>query len=138
MKRGVVCTTLAVILAAFVFAGEVKEIKGTVTSVSDDAFVIIDSAGKHWRFAVDSKKTEFVAKGSSQKIDKLRVGGEPAALGELLPERSAVQVTYAEKGGRLVAERIALAGTGGGGDPCYPPKCKCKDGTCDKKCCKTK
>jgi hypothetical protein len=26
-------------------------------------------------------------------------------------------------------------GTGGGGDPCYLPKCKCSDGSCSEECC---
>jgi outer membrane protein OmpA-like peptidoglycan-associated protein len=42
--------------------------------------------------------------------------------------------------GREANRRIVLValngGTGGGGDPCYEPECKCTDGSCSTDCCR--
>jgi hypothetical protein len=130
--------TPAVILAALVFAGQAKEVKeasGTVKSLSDATIVVTDKAGKDWTFTIDSKETVFVTKHARYKIDDLNVGGQKASVSNFLSEGNTVAVKYSEKGNKWLAEKVS---TGGGGDPCYPPKCKCRDGGCETKCCGNK
>jgi hypothetical protein len=78
MMRRVAGVTLALLVAGFVFAGDVKEMTGTVKAVSGGTFTVTDSAAKDWTFAVDSKETLVVAKGGSHKMDK-RMASRPSS-----------------------------------------------------------
>ena len=104
--RKVAGVTLALLVAGFVFAGEAKEVTGTVKSVTGGTFVVTDSAAKDWTFAVDPKETLVVAKGGHHKMDKLKADGKPAVIGEFVAEKDKVVVKYGEKESKLIAKEI--------------------------------
>jgi len=104
--RKVAGVTLALLVAGFVFAGEAKEVTGTVKSVTGGTFVVTDSAAKDWTFAVDPKETLVVAKGGHHKMDKLKADGKPAVIGEFVAEKDKVVIKYGEKDGKLIAKDV--------------------------------
>jgi uncharacterized protein (DUF697 family) len=104
--RKVAGVTLALLVAGFVYAGEVKEVTGTVKSVAGGTFVVTDSAAKDWTFAVDSKETLVVAKGGSHKMNKLKADGKPMLLSEFVAEKDKVVIKYMEKDGKLTAKEV--------------------------------
>jgi uncharacterized protein (DUF697 family) len=106
MMRKVAGVTLALLVAGFVYAGEVKEVTGTVKSVAGGTFVVTDSAAKDWTFAVDAKETLVVAKGGHHKMDKLKANGQPALIGEFVAEKDKVVIKYMEKDGKLTAKEV--------------------------------
>jgi hypothetical protein len=106
MMRKVAGVTLALLVAGFVYAGEVKEVTGTVKSVAGGTFVVTDSAAKDWTFAVDSKETLVVAKGGSHKMNKLKADGKPMLLSEFVAEKDKVVIKYMEKDGKLTAKEV--------------------------------
>ena len=106
MVRRVAAVALALLVAGVVFAGDVKEVTGTVKSVTGGTFVVTDSAAKDWTFAVDSKETLVIAKGGRHKMDQLKADGKPATIGEFIAEKQAVVVKYGEKEGTLIAKEV--------------------------------
>jgi len=106
MVRKVAGAALALLVAGLVFAGDVKEVTGTVKSVTGGIFVVTDAAAKDWTFAVDSKETLVVAKGGKHKMDALKADGKPATLGEFVSEKQTVVVKYGEKDGKLIAKEV--------------------------------
>ena len=106
MVRRVAGVALTLLIAGFVFAGDAKEVTGTVKAVTGGTFVVTDSAAKDWTFSVDSKETLVVAKGGSHKMDKLKADGKPATIGEFIAEKDKVVVNYAEKDGKLTAKEV--------------------------------
>jgi hypothetical protein len=97
---------LALLVAGFVFAGDVKEVTGTVKSVTGGTFVVTDSAAKDWTFAVDTKETLVIAKGGRHKMDQLKADGKPAVIGEFVAEKDKVVIKYGEKDGTLIAKEV--------------------------------
>jgi hypothetical protein len=97
---------MAMLMAGFVFAGDTKEVTGTVKSVTGGTFVVTDSAAKDWTFAVDSKETLVVAKGGHHKMDALKADGKPVVIGEFISEKQTVVVKYSEKDGKLTAKEV--------------------------------
>jgi hypothetical protein len=108
MLRRVAVVAAAFLVAGFVFAGEPKEVTGTVKSVAGGTFVVTDGAAKDWTFAVDSKETLVVAKGGSHKLDQLKADGKPAVLSEFLSEKQLVAVKYYEKDGKNIAKQVKV------------------------------
>ena len=106
MVRKVAGVALALLVAGFVFAGDVKEVTGTVKSVTGGTFVVTDAAAKDWTFAVDSKETLVVAKGGKHKMDALKADGKPPVIGEFVAEKQTVVVKYGEKDGKLTAKEV--------------------------------
>jgi len=106
MVRRVAGVALTLLIAGFVFAGDAKEVTGTVKAVTGGTFVVTDSAAKDWTFSVDSKETLVVAKGGSHKMDKLKADGKPATIGEFISEKQTVVVKYIEKDGKLTAKEV--------------------------------
>jgi len=106
MVRRVAGVALTLLIAGFVFAGDAKEVTGTVKAVTGGTFVVTDSAAKDWTFSVDSKETLVVAKGGSHKMDKLKADGKPATIGEFISEKQTVVVKYSEKDGKLTAKEV--------------------------------
>ena len=106
MVRRVAGVALTLLIAGFVFAGDAKEVTGTVKAVTGGTFVVTDSAAKDWTFLVDSKETLVVAKGGSHKMDKLKADGKPATIGEFISEKQTVVVKYIEKDGKLTAKEV--------------------------------
>jgi len=106
MARKVAGLALALLVAGFVFAGDVKEVTGTIKSVTGGTFVVTDSAAKEWTFAVDSKETLVVAKGGHHKMDKLKADGKPVLFSEFVAEKDKVIVKYGEKDGKLIAKEV--------------------------------
>jgi len=106
MVRKVAGAALALLVAGFVFAGDVKEVTGTVKSVTGGTFVVTDAAAKDWTFAVDSKETLVVAKGGKHKMDALKADGKPTLIGEFVSEKQTVVVKYGEKDGKLIAKEV--------------------------------
>jgi hypothetical protein len=106
MVRRVALVALALLVGGLVLAGDVKEVTGTVKSVTGGTFVVTDSAAKDWTFAVDSKETLVVAKGGRHKLDQLKAEGKPATIGEFLSEKQLVVVKYGEKEGTLIAKEV--------------------------------
>ena len=103
MVRRVALVALAVlIVGGLVWAAE-KEVTGTVKSITGGTFVVTDSAGKDWTFAVDSKETLVVAKGGHHKLDALKAGADmihvPVFLG--LSERP---VALGSNGHRIIQQ----------------------------------
>ena len=97
---------MAMLMAGFVFAGDTKEVTGTVKSITGGTFVVTDSAAKDWTFAVDSKETLVVAKGGINNMDAVKADGKPATIGEFVSEKQTVVVTYSEKDGKLTAKEV--------------------------------
>jgi len=97
---------MAMLMAGFVFAGDVKEMTGTVKSVTGGTFVVTDTAAKDWTFAVDSKETLVVAKGGHHKMDALKADGKPLLISEFIAEKQVVAVKYFEKDGKLIAKEV--------------------------------
>ena len=106
MVRKVAGAALALLVAGFVFAGDVKEMTGTIKSVTGGTFVVTDTAAKDWTFAVDSKETLVVAKGGRHKMDALKADGKPALIGEFISEKQVVAVKYWEKDSKLIAKEV--------------------------------
>ena len=106
MVRKVAGAALALLVAGLVFAGDVKEVTGTVKSVTGGIFVVTDAAAKDWTFAVDSKETLVVAKGGKHKMDALKADGKPTLIGEFVSEKQTVVVKYGEKDGKLTAKEV--------------------------------
>jgi hypothetical protein len=106
MVRKVAGAALALLVAGVVFAGDVKEVTGTVKSVTGGIFVVTDAAAKDWTFAVDSKETLVVAKGGKHKMDALKADGKPTLIGEFVSEKQTVVVKYGEKDGKLTAKEV--------------------------------
>jgi hypothetical protein len=106
MVRRVAAVALALLVASVVYAGDAKEVTGTVKSVTGGTFVVTDSAAKDWTFAVDSKETLVVAKGGRHKMDQLKADGTPATIGEFLAEKDKVVIKYGEKEGTLIAKEV--------------------------------
>jgi hypothetical protein len=106
MGRTVASAALALLVAGLVSAGEVKEVTGTVKSVTGGTFVVTDSAAKDWTFAVDSKETLVVVKGGRHKMDALKADGKLPVIGEFVSEKDKVVVKYSEKEGRLTAKEV--------------------------------
>ena len=106
MMHRVAGVAFVLLVAGFVFAGEVKEVTGTVKAVAGGTFTVTDSAAKDWTFGVDSKETLVVAKGGSHKMDKLKADGKPTLIGEFISEKQTVVVKYMEKDGKLTAKEV--------------------------------
>ena len=106
MLRRVAVVAATLLVAGLVFAGDAKEVTGTVKSVTGGTFVVTDSAAKEWTFAVDTKETLVVAKGGRHKMDKLKADGKPLLLSEFVAEKDKVVVKYGEKEGKLIAKEI--------------------------------
>jgi hypothetical protein len=106
MMRRTVVAALVLLVAGVVYAGETKEVTGTVKAVSGGTFTVSDSAAKDWTFGVDSKETIVVAKGARHKMDKLKADGKPTTIGEFISEKQKVVVTYTEKEGKLTAKEV--------------------------------
>lgn len=106
MARRVALVALALLVGGLVRAADVKEVTGTVKSITGGTFVVTDAAAKDWTFAVDSKETLVVAKGGRHKMDALKAGGKPATLGEFIAVKDPVLVKYTEKDGNLIAKEV--------------------------------
>ena len=106
MVRKILGAALALLVAGLVFAGDVKEVTGTVKSVTGGLFVVTDAAAKDWTFAVDSKETLVVAKGGKHKMDALKADGKPTVIGEFVSEKQTVVVKYWEKDSKLIAKEV--------------------------------
>ncbi len=107
MVRKVALVALAVlVVGGLVWAAGVKEVTGTVKSVTGGTFVVTDSANKDWTFAVDSKETLIVAKGARHKGEALDASGKPKALSEFVAPKDKVIVKYAEKDGNMIAKEV--------------------------------
>jgi hypothetical protein len=97
---------LVMLMAGLAFAGDVKEVTGTVKAVTGGTFVVTDSAAKDWTFAVDSKQTLVVVKGGHHKMDALKADGKLPTIGEFISEKQTVVVKYGEKEGKLTAKEV--------------------------------
>ncbi len=107
MVRRVALVALAVlVVGGLVWAAGVKEVTGTVKSITGGTFVVTDSAAKDWTFAVDSKETLVVAKGGHHKMDKLKADGKAPVISEFMAEKDKVIVKYAEKDGKMIAKEV--------------------------------
>jgi hypothetical protein len=107
MVRRVALVALAVlVVGGLVWAAGVKEVTGTVKSITGGTFVVTDSAGKDWTFAVDSKETLVVAKGGHHKLDALKAGGKPATIDQFMAPKDPVVVKYGEKDGNMTAKEV--------------------------------
>ena len=107
MVRRVALVALAVlVVGGLVWAAGPKEVTGTVKSITGGTFVVTDSAGKDWTFAVDSKETMIVAKGAGHKGQKLDATGKPKTISEFMAPKDTVVVQYSEKDGNMVAKEV--------------------------------
>ncbi len=107
MVRKLAGTALALLICGLAFGGEgVKEMSGTVKTVSNAALTVTDGAAKDWTFMVDSKETLVVTRGGSHKMDQLKADGKPALLPEFVSEKQLVAVTYYEKDGKMIAKKV--------------------------------
>jgi len=106
MARRIALVALPLLVGGLVWAADVKEVTGTVKSVTGGTFVVTDTAAKDWTFAVDSKETLVVAKAGHHKMDKLKADGKPATIGEFIEPKQVVVVEYGEKDGHLIAKEV--------------------------------
>jgi hypothetical protein len=107
MVRRVALVALAVlVVGGLVWAAGMKEVTGTVKSITGGTFVVTDSAGKDWTFAVDSKETMVVAKGAGHKGQKLDATGKAKTISEFVAPKDTVVVKYGEKDGNMIAKEV--------------------------------
>ena len=109
MVRSIVSCLAFLFVAHLAVAGDMKEANGTVKSVAGSGFVVTDSAGKDWSFEVD-KNTTVLVKGGSHKMDAVKADGKPAQLSEFLAAKQEVNVSYAEKDGKMMAKDVRVKG----------------------------
>jgi hypothetical protein len=106
MVRRVVLSVALLAAAGLVFAGETKELTGTVKSVAGGTFVVTDQGGRDWTFGVDSKETVVIKKGARHKMDALKASGEPTVISEFISPDEKVTVKYTEKDDKLTAQEV--------------------------------
>jgi hyperosmotically inducible periplasmic protein len=121
--------SLLIILILAVYLMACSSTRSSGMQIDDSAI----SATVKARMAADSDISPFnIDVDTNEGVVILRgYVGKPAA------RTKAEELAKETDGVRRVINLITVADAGGGGDPCYAPKCPCKDGTCKESCCKS-